>query len=151
MTNEYAEENIGYGRPPKEHQFKKGRSGNPRGRPRGRKSIMAIINRALNDTISVQESGKRKMMTKIEAGAKQFANRVASGDPQALKTLIGFKDCPEWAEISAPSSPVNRTTVDDFLREAELMSERLLACDRLLAGENGNPPNADLSGHVPPQ
>ena len=145
MTSEFAERKPGYGRPLKEHQFKKGQSGNPRGRPRGRKSIMAIINRALNNTVSVQEGGKRKTMTKMEAGAKQFANRVASGDPQALKTLIGFKDCPEWAEISAPSSQVNRITGADFLRHAQLVS------DRLRARENGNPPNADLSGHVPPQ
>ena len=118
-------------------QFKKGQSGNPRGRPRGRKSIMAIINLALNNTVSVQEGGKRKTMTKMEAGAKQFANRVASGDPQALKTLIGFKDCPEWGEISAPSSQVNRITGADFLRHAQLVS------DRLRAREKENPPNAD--------
>ena len=137
MTKEFTEQKIGYGRPPEEHQFRKGQSVNPRGRPRGRKSIIAILNRALNETVPVQEGGKRKMMTKIEAGAKQFANRVASGDPQALKTLIGFKDCPEWAEISAQFSQDNGRTGADFLRHAQLVH------DRLLARENANPPNAD--------
>ena len=34
---------VGYGRPPKATQFKPGRSGNPRGRPKGAKSEDTMI------------------------------------------------------------------------------------------------------------
>ena len=65
----------GYKNPPKEHQFKKGKSGNPKGRPRKKKQpssdlslgIMASLHRELGKTISVQENGQHKEITKLEA------------------------------------------------------------------------------------
>ena len=34
MSNDNDDYEVGYGRPPKSGQFKKGQSGNPKGRPR---------------------------------------------------------------------------------------------------------------------
>ena len=39
---------IGYGRPPKHTQFKKGQSGNPEGRPKGIKSLSTELDDELS-------------------------------------------------------------------------------------------------------
>jgi hypothetical protein len=83
-----ADYEVGYGRPPKEHQFKKGESGNRRGRPKGQTSFPALVAKALTEHVMIQEGGKRKKVKKNVAGAKQFANKVASGDFRSMKLLI---------------------------------------------------------------
>jgi hypothetical protein len=126
MTNEFVDEKVGYGRPPKQYQFKKGQSGNPRGRPRGRKSIMAQLDAALSERVCVHEAGQRKWMTKLAAGTKQFANKVASGDPQALKILIALKDRPELASTPAPSGErCQESAVELLLRDSDMLHARL--------------------------
>lgn len=134
MTNKFADENVGYCRPPKRHQFKKGQSGNPKGRPKGRKSIMAQLDAALNERIFVQEAGQRKQMTKLAAGTKQFVNKIASGDPQALKILIALKDCPEWT--SKPESS-KRDDPNGALKLLLMDSDRLH--EKLMSMKEGSP------------
>jgi hypothetical protein len=45
---------VGYGRPPEDKQFKKGRSGNPRGRPKRTPSFATIIREELGSTIPLK-------------------------------------------------------------------------------------------------
>jgi hypothetical protein len=79
---------IGYGRPPRDTQFKKGRSGNPKGRPKGSLNFSTLIEKELKAKITVNENGVRKRITKKHAIAKQLVNRAATGDHKAIPTLI---------------------------------------------------------------
>jgi hypothetical protein len=51
---------VGYGKPPLHTRFQKGRSGNPNGRPRGRKNMSTLLSDALNGSVIVVENGRRK-------------------------------------------------------------------------------------------
>ena len=79
---------IGYGKPPRHTRFKKGQSGNPRGRPRGSKNLKTMLNDALNEPVVVAEEGGRRKITKREAIVTQLVNRSASADLRALKILL---------------------------------------------------------------
>ena len=53
---------VGYGRPPKEHQFKKGHCPNKRGRPKGSKSFVTMVREELSKAVQVKADGKLKSM-----------------------------------------------------------------------------------------
>lgn len=95
-----ADYEVGYGRPPKQHQFKKGQSGNRKGRPKNQKQFLDLLAEALNDTVAVQVGGQRKQIRKMDAAAKQLANQAASGDHRAIKLLIELLKLPEWKETT---------------------------------------------------
>jgi hypothetical protein len=78
---------VGYASPPISTRFRKGRSGNPKGRPKGRRNFETLLIEALSERITINENGQRKRVTKAEAGAKQVANKVASGDAKLMLKL----------------------------------------------------------------
>ncbi len=83
-------EEVGYGQPPRRTQFKKGQSGNPKGRPRGSLNIATILARTLREKVTVNENGHRRMITKLEAAVKQIVNKAAAGDAASIKFLLGL-------------------------------------------------------------
>lgn len=58
---------VGYGKTPKSTRFKKGRSGNPRGRSRGAENIIAIFKRIVSKRVKVRDGDKTETMTLAEA------------------------------------------------------------------------------------
>ena len=78
---------VGYGNPPHHSRFKPGQSGNPRGRPKGPKSLHAAVHTALSERVTINEQGKRRQIAKREAIAKQLVNKAAGGDVAAIKLL----------------------------------------------------------------
>lgn len=81
---------VGYGKPPKDTQFKTGRSGNPKGRPKGSRSAITILRKALEEKVVVQENGRRRTRSKAEVMCTQLANKAAGGDLSALRLVFGF-------------------------------------------------------------
>lgn len=78
---------VGYGKPPRQSRFRKGQSGNPQGRPKGKLNLATVLERALQETVIINENGNRRKVTKREAACKQLVNKAASGDLAALKLL----------------------------------------------------------------
>ena len=79
---------VGYGKPPRDTRFKRGQSGNPRGRPPGAKNLSTLLNEALNELVVVTENGGRKRISKRRAAFKQLVNDAAKGEWRALKLLV---------------------------------------------------------------
>jgi hypothetical protein len=79
---------VGYGTPPEATRFKKGSSGNPKGRPRGSLNVGTLFIKTLREKVVINENGQRKTVTKLEAALKQMVNKAASGDIRALRELL---------------------------------------------------------------
>ncbi len=75
---------------PKASQFPKGHSGNPTDVRKDRRTYQSLLTKSLNETVIVNENGRRKTITKAEAIAKQLVNKAIAGDPRTAKLLI---DC----------------------------------------------------------
>jgi hypothetical protein len=79
---------VGYGKPPRHTRFKRGQSGNPRGRPRESKNLPTLLTEALNERVIVAENEGRRKITKREAIITQLVNRSAKADLRAIKILL---------------------------------------------------------------
>ncbi len=93
---------VGYGKPPKHSRFKKGQSGNRKGRLKKRgkmKPVEELVLDALNERVVVTENGRRKSMAKIELALKQMSNKAAAGDRRAMKLMIELLKAMESPDI----------------------------------------------------
>ena len=81
---------VGYKKPPKKNQFKKGQSGNPKGRPKLIRDFKTDLKVELESTITVQIDGKSKPITKQQALIKKLLSKALNGELGALKTLTNL-------------------------------------------------------------
>jgi hypothetical protein len=109
---------VGYGKPPVDSRFQKGQSGNPNGRPRGSKNLATIVRQAANERVTIVVKGKQRSITKLEAAAKQLANKAAQGDLKAMQMLL-----PQLAALDATvvAQPLDVIADDDKAVMASLM------------------------------
>lgn len=98
---------VGYGKPPQQHRFKRGQSGNPRGRPKGARGFKTLLEEELGATVTISAGGKKQKVSVVSAALKRLVQRaVSDGDLRALEKLLGYAQSLEAArpaEASAPS------------------------------------------------
>ena len=75
---------VGYGKPPKNTQFKKGESGNSKGRPSKTKNALTILTSELDKTVVLKENGKEVKLTKRQAMLRHMVNKAVQGDSKAM-------------------------------------------------------------------
>jgi hypothetical protein len=102
---------VGYKRPPKHTQYKPGESGNRRGRTPEAKNLATLLRDALNETITVNDQGRRRRISKRKAIVSQLVNRSAQSDLKAITILLGLMHALEQ-RTGAPDEPAPLTDAD---------------------------------------
>ena len=74
---------VGNKRPPRQHQFKPGRSGNASGRPKGSLGFKAKLKRELQKIVTVQRNGRPTKMPKEDVIILRMVEDSMRGDFKA--------------------------------------------------------------------
>ena len=85
-----SEYKVGYGKPPKSGQFKRGKSGNPKGRPKGSLKLATDLAAELNEQITVREDGKPRRVSKQRALIKSLMAKALQGDIRANSAVLSL-------------------------------------------------------------
>jgi hypothetical protein len=111
---------IGYRKPPRRSQFKKGQSGNPTGRPKGTPNFATALQRALEEQVVVNEGGRRYTVNKLEATVKQLVNKATMGDARATQQLLQVmhvldEEPSERNDLSPPTTEADALVIANLL------------------------------------
>ena len=82
---------VGSGKPPKPSQFKKGQSGNAKGRPRGKRNMASLVSDVLAQKVTITANGKRKRVSSETALLLRLREKALGGDLRALHMLLSLR------------------------------------------------------------
>ena len=94
---------VGYGKPPKEFQFKPGNSGNSKGRPRDAENLQTTVRRQFGKRVKVKEKGRVRSVTKADAWVGGIIDRALLGDAKFSQQALSLA---RTEGINSPESNV---------------------------------------------
>ncbi|MEP1354187.1 MAG: DUF5681 domain-containing protein [Tateyamaria sp.] len=119
MTD-YDTPKTGFMNPPEHAQFKKGKSGNPRGRPRKPKDLNTVLQQVLNRKVRIKDN-ERKMPIG-DALIWTLRGLALQGDKQALSLQRRIIEEAGLAYVDRPSPEEKKI---EFLRALEKMGVKV--------------------------
>lgn len=120
MADEDLPYEVGYGKPPKSGQFKKGVSANPKGRPKGSKNLATVVLRESRQLVRLNGPRGNRKVTKLEAAVMQLSNKSAQGDLRASREFFSLvsrsEESTNLATLPANVDEADRQTMQGILK-----------------------------------
>lgn len=120
MSADEPSSGVGPGRPPKHSQFRRGESGNPKGRPKGTSNLKTDLANMLKAKVEITINGEKHRMTRQEAVLLSLFQRALLKDARAAKTLfdmvIKLQLPDEHGTADEIVSAADHLIIEDFLR-----------------------------------
>lgn len=79
---------VGYGKPPSANQFKPGKSGNPKGRPKGSSNVANALKELFTGSIAIREGNRIRHISRLEALSYKQMERGLKGDLRAAEATF---------------------------------------------------------------
>ena len=114
------EYDVGYGKPPVRRQWRAGVSGNPKGRPKKSKNMKTIARETLHGTVVLNEGGRRRRISYLEAILRKQIESGLKGSEKAAFAVI--KIC---AHLGLFEDAVDAPSVSFSAAEEEMLEDLL--------------------------
>ncbi len=116
---------VGYGKPPKANQFRKGRTGNPRGKRRGEENLVSVFKRHVLKRVKIKDGDTIRTITLAEAVILKNYNAALQKNPFAMGNIYRlaeesgeFVDMTDSKQVGMPIAvPIRSKNMEEFLAE----------------------------------
>jgi len=83
---------VGFGKPPTASQFKKGKSGNPKGRPKAAEisDVAPLIEDIFSEPVKVRQGEQIRTVSNLEAMLHAQIVHALKGEPKAIRTVFNL-------------------------------------------------------------
>jgi hypothetical protein len=115
---------VGYGKPPRANQFRKGRTGNPRGKRQGEENMISAFKRIVSKRVKINDGEKVRTITLAEAVILKNYNAALQKDPFAMSNVFRlvedageFVDRSDAKQVGRPLFVPEKVTIEDFLAQ----------------------------------
>jgi hypothetical protein len=142
---------VGYRRPPKANQFKKGQSGNPKGRKRGEQieDVRIVVEEILAEPVKLREGGRVRTVSKLEAMLNAQLVDALKGNPKAVRALFKLG---QKTSLFTRAKPKSCMVIDPPGTDEQKIILRAFHADQdaLNGAEDGDDRAASASRSKPP-
>jgi hypothetical protein len=109
---------TGYRKPPQQHQFKPGESGNRKGRPKGSKNTATLLREILDRKIEVRSGSTVRKITVREAMLTRFAESALKGDTKSAAFLLQRYDAGEspYEQLDDALTREEQEIIDSYMQ-----------------------------------
>jgi hypothetical protein len=141
-------DDTGYAKPPVATRFKKGQSGNPKGRKKKQAidDVRVVIEGVLGEPIKIRSGGQVRTVSKLDAMVQTQLANALGGDPKAARNLFKLA---QKTGLFTQAKPINHMIIDPPGNEVERMI--LKAYHALHGADDESTDERDETGRSPQQ